>query len=953
MLFLLSTNYLRLVWQSKLVQRQQVWQSAISNLIDKAIQETNNLLRLRDDINDLQTEIEHLHMFVTDVSNHLRGRERCNIPNSVQDWLNKMEENLQSAESIVNGYINDNGGGCCCNCLSRRKLSEKIRRWKNKTERLLQQANRQIRFLYDLRKDDEFHSMKEEIVSTLHEVGNMHDNSAIDKILIQPLPDSGLMGEQIERKGSQIQRWLIHDDTVRIIAVVGMGGVGKTSLLKKINNSKQVQTAFELVIWITVSQNRSVKDLQSSMAQRIGLHRLSESSSEDERAMALNTFLLKKRFLLILDDIWSNIQLGSLGVSSAYNGSGAQWKVVLSTRNEQVTRSMKADHTIKMTPLSKDESWELFRKGAFLNDIVPQQIQNIAMAVADECKGLPLALNVISTAMAKQNDRNEWIIALNQLRTVDKAIYSVHNDTDRDLFQRLKWSYNALSHGLKLCFLYCAFFPEDKRLHTDELIRMWRAEGLVQTKDLGNWTHITGHSFLKVLVDRCLLEAEFKNSLTGKIESCKMHDLIRDLAIHVGEEEENCFFRAGQKMKSFPADIPVDCTRLSLMSNDIERLPEIFIHPTLCSLLLAWNIHLKEVPESFLQNLTALKLLDLSRTAIKTLPKSMGQLKHLVCLGLRKTAINKLPEVICELNRLEFIDLSSCFELQYLPSRIGELKCLKHLDLSGCFQLRFIPRGMSQLTSMESLYVSDSRAVAEQLGLHEGLIQRAGLKEREAACVKDLCSLKTLSTLQIEVQGSIPVGVMGNWAEMRELSLCFKDEIAQDMQAMERLEILSFEAPDVMKLPQWIAGFQNLMFLEMHRCEKLHEIWGLERLPRLKQLHILKCRELKELGVGFGRGGGFPELEELEVLELPSVESLAGPLNSTEGMMEKGALPRLKRLNVFGCPNLRTLPLGLHKLSQLEVLNAREEWWTAIVWEEGEDWQLMRIHLQINLSLLR
>eukprot|EP01018_Ginkgo_biloba_P006646 Gb_37091 [translate_table: standard] len=650
--------------------------------------------------------------------------------------------------------------------------------------KVIQEVNNVVNFAEDA----------EEMRAELYRVKSVGTGHVIDtNDLVQPVRESGFVGEKIKDAQLQLEQWLIRDDNTRVISVYGMGGVGKTSLLKNIYNSKE--------------------DLPQHL-------------SVDVRAMKLYSSLKQRKLVLILDDMWSKINLEELGMTSRESGC----KIVLSTRSEEVCRSMRTDRAMKMEPLSEEEGWVLFCRGAFgdKDDVnIPRDIEPIAREIAAECKDLPLAIIVVSAAMVMQTDSSEWKFVLKSMKSVDDTFYSIHSEIERDLFQRLKWSYNALPDDLKICFLYFAAFLEDKEIDPRELVEIWIAEGLFKGRE-HEYLEAKGNSLVKVLRDRCLIELIDEHTL-ARVHGCKMYDILRDLAIQIGKKEENWFFQAAE------------------------------------------NGGLGEIPNSFLLNLPSLMVLDLRRTKIKCLPTSIGQLKNLAYLNLSQIGIEDLPESIGDLNRLGFLNLSYCQNLKSLPVTLSALKCLRTLDLYYCDKLYVLPHQISDLTPMERLKLNWSHALGEE---EANSLVNAG-EQRKEASLKDLKQLRCLRNLTLTIRSPLRGGVSGNWVKMRDLWLsCYgvdQEDLPDDMQAMVEIEYFRLSECNVVRLPDWICEFQNLQWIWLQSFQQLKELPDFGRLPSFRKLWLGGCHKLEELGVGFGMAGAFPMLEELRLCLLPSL----------------------------------------------------------------------------------
>eukprot|EP01018_Ginkgo_biloba_P006690 Gb_18201 [translate_table: standard] len=843
--------------------------NVLSTLFVPVIQQIDDLIHFAGNIASMKSELDRVRNIVTDIREDLQSEHRI-VRRSVEDWLERVQNALQTAKQILDAYQNSPlHHQRCFTCFFHPGLGRKIRRWQTEVDLIFQQGNSGFSIMDNIRQ-----------VSSAP-----HDEA---EELFQPVPETGFVGSQIQSAQKELQSWLMEDVNASVIGVYGMGGIGKTSLLKNIYNNQEVRKFFDVVIWATVSQNVNAFELQDCIAHTIHLD-LMRVFNIDLRKMKLCKRLKEMKFLLVLDDLWKQLILEELGVESV-KARGS--KVVITTRDEEVCRTMKADKWWKMEPLSDTEGWELFRKGA----IVEAEVEDIAKEIALECKGLPLAINVVSTAMRGLRDRNEWELALNQMKRVDPAFSTTHSGIERNLYQPLRWSYDSLpDSNLRNCFLCCAMFPEDADIDAEELIEMWIAEGLIKSREQG-YLFDTGRRYLQLLIDRCLLESTSRDDFRrGFVPCIKMHDVLRDLAIYIGEKEENCLFRAGQKLKKFPSEEEETraCKRISLLCNDIESLPQSFTCPGLVSLVIAENSYLREILDSFLLNLTSLKALDLSKTNIQSLPTSWGQLQQLKLLRLKNTLIKELPESVCYLNRLEFLDLSFCHSLTSLPSRIGNLQCLKRLKLEGCSSLAVIPREISQLTSLESL--------------------------------------------------PIRVGTMNNWMEMRTMYLRWatdgQEDLPEDGQRMDKLQYLALQNYSGRRLPNWICEFQKLRYLLLFNCRQLGELPALEMLPNLKRLEIRGCRQLKMLGEGFGREGAFPMLEVLNLHNLPKLESLVGSTSNT-GVIEERAMARLENLSISACERL-SLPFGMMNLKGLKRLFVDKEEWR----------ERMRYHLSQQVEI--
>ncbi len=323
-----------------------------------------------------------------------------------------------------------------------------------------------------------------------------------------------------------------------------------------------------------------------------------------------------------------------------------------------------------------------FRTG-FSN--IPFQLQGVAELGADECKGLPLALKVIGGSMVGKTTREEWEFQLNCLR--ESRELPDHQEEEA-LFGRLKLSYDNLDNDnpvSKECFLGFAAFPEDRMVEMEELIKLWKAQGLLddRAKMFGGDPTRSAYYLVGLLIGRSLIEVARNeyNSYT-----CKVHDVMRDLALHIieGQRPITCLYGPGKELVEFPGDWirtyerqPCEVHKLSLMENDLTTLNGVtFSAPKLEVLFLAGNEKLEAMPKEFLKGIENLKVLDLSGCGkLKSLPREIGNLRQLTHLYL------------------EF-----CQDLESLPKEIGNLRQLTHLYLDHCLNLESLPEEIGKLT---------------------------------------------------------------------------------------------------------------------------------------------------------------------------------------------------------------------------------------------------------------
>ncbi|XP_077232482.1 disease resistance protein UNI-like [Tasmannia lanceolata] len=380
----------------------------------------------------------------------------------------------------------------------------------------------------------------------------------------------------------------LHDEETRMVCVHGMGGVGKTTLMKIIDNKLVGTQVFDEVIWVTVSKDLSIEKIQIAIGSKLGLH-FADYENQELRSRKIFARLKNKRYVFMLDDLWDEISLDDVRIPKPNKEN--KCKIVLSTRFLGVSNDMDANKIIKVEILGSEEAWNLFHEKAG-EVVLLRDIRALAEEVVKERDGLPSAIITVGRATREKKRKEVWLDAR---RALKESTVSEIEGMEPKVFRSLKLSYDHLEEdNIKLCFLYCALFPEDNPIYVTQLVEYWTMEGFAKNIDNLEDASNKGHCIIERLKEACLLEEI-------SMDCVKMHNLIRDLAIWITssslKEGPKFLVKAGMGFKEAPEErVWEGVERISLMQNQIHRLPVRPNCPILVSLFLQGNHALSTIP---------------------------------------------------------------------------------------------------------------------------------------------------------------------------------------------------------------------------------------------------------------------------------------------------------------------------------------------------------------------
>ncbi|XP_010279598.1 PREDICTED: disease resistance protein RGA2-like [Nelumbo nucifera] len=736
-----------------------------------------------------------------------------------------------------------------------------------------------------------------------------------------------------------------NENGISVIPIVGIEGLGKTTLAQLVYNDGRVKSLFELRMWIYVSDDFNVEKLTKQIIES-ATKRKCDVPNKDLLQRRLQEELNGRRYLLILDDVnnedsekWEELKKVLM--------SGARGSTIIVTSpSTKVARIMGTVDPYHLSFLSNDDCWELFRRRAFGVEEVPCNLVAIGKEIVRKCRGLPLAAKALGGLMRSKREEREWLYVRD------------HGDLLEDatgILPALKLSYDHLAPHLKQCFAYCALFPQDYRINKQTLIQLWIAEGFIQSSITGKEVEDIGNEYFSELVQRSFFQYAWEDEY-GNFEWCKMHDLVHDLARFVGRTE----WRMISITDNGPSSTGKGKRRVRHLSLDygkswLQGVQRINCNPffhneelkAARTLLVLNNRHgyVLQNLSSTLSYFKRLRVLSLGGMEIEKLPTSIDKLEHLRYLDISETRITKLPSSLASLLNLQTLKISNINQVVKLPKGLTKLINLRHLEFNKFSKEVQIPRRIGRLTGLQALSrfivgEESGRSLTELQGLNnlrgeiiiKNLENVRNAGEAEGANLKskpNLCSLWLFWSLKNDDRDSRSSRGGGNLGEEVFECICM-----QPHPNLRRLKVYGYPGRQT---PGWMTkgnlSMPNLVEIQLWKCRKLEYVTALGHLPCLKTLglyHMDSIRYMMDGSIntnhkGIGIAGGvpdevviFPSLTVLEIWNMPRMEGwLSGkeeeeegttPLLLLEDFVVVVQFPRLERLSIHSCPRLTSMP---------------------------------------------
>ncbi|KAG7941830.1 hypothetical protein I3843_16G066700 [Carya illinoinensis] len=808
------------------------------------------------------------------------------VPSEVKTWLTDVAKKIEEVQKFLEEDVKTNMmclNGWCPDLKLRYSLGKKA------------QKNTQV--INDMLKE-----------------GEKYDQVYNIKIPLEVKSTSTEWFKDFESRRSTIENVLeaLRDENINMIALCGMGGIGKTEMAKEIARRVKAQSLFNKVAIAVVSQKADLIKVQDEIAEQLGPE-LHEKSLVGRASQLYSRLMDSKSVLVILDDVWDPLDLGAIGVIDAVKQKTC--KILLTSRNEETCNWMRIQKIFPIGLLSEEEAWNLFIEMAG-DCINTSNLISIARQVAKECACLPLAIATVGRALSNKSDKNEWKAALQQLKmSIPKNIYGLHPK----VYSSIEFSYNYIeSDEAKSCFLLCCLYPEDYDVPIEHLVRYGVAKRFFEGLDIVEQTRINVHAVVQNLRRSNLLLD------SGKVECVKMHDIVRDVAISIASRDEIDFMvKLDRGLEEWPQKDRYDSyTAISLLLGELKVQSIELKCPKLQLLRLSHLNRSEMLPGNLFNGMKELKMLSLQDCcfSLTSLPPSIQILQNLHMLHLESCRLGDVS-AIGTLRNLEILGFHYS-EIEELPLEIGNLSRLKLLDMKGCDSLKRIAPGvLSGLSQLEELYMGGFK----NWGCSSTMEGNGEVTNNNAS----LAELIPYSSQLVVLEISVPANILCLPKELHFGNSNFRSRINIGINNMingrylfeNTLSVGVEDASDLWEHQTILSLLKNAVVLFLDIATNLKHIWFEKEqkgvLPcNLKDLTIFKCEDLEYLLEATSDStlpNTFHLLESLSLFNLPRLIGICKSTDSVEVGFQ--GFQNLISININECHCLRNLlPTSIAKL---------------------------------------
>ncbi|AES87178.2 putative P-loop containing nucleoside triphosphate hydrolase, leucine-rich repeat domain, L [Medicago truncatula] len=876
------------------------------NMIDKLIGKLGSMVvegwNMRDDLQKLVENMSEIKAVVLDAE-----EQQGTNNHQVQLWLEKLKDALDDADDLLDDFNTED--------LRRQVMTSNK---KAKKFHIFFSSSNQLLFSYKMVQKIKELSKRIEALNVAKRVFNFTNRAPEQRVLRERETHSFIREEEVigrdEEKKKLIELLFNTGNNVKenvsVISIIGIGGLGKTALAQFVYNDKKVKQHFEFKKWVCVSEDFNVKVIAAKIIK-------SNTTAEiEEVQLELRDKVKGKRYLLVLDDNWNEDRNLWLELMTLLKDGAEGSKIIITARSEMVAKASGSSFTLFLQGLGEKQSWTLFSQLAFENEreLENEELVSIGKEIVKKCSGVPLAIRSIGSLMYSMQ-KEDWSSFKN------KDLMQIDEQGDK-ILQLIKLSYDHLPFHLKKCFAFCSLFPKDYLIDKTKLIRLWIAQGFVQSSDESTSLEDIGDKYFMDLVHKSFFQNITEDNFFYGSVSCQMHDIVHDLASFISRNDYLLVKEKGQHIDRQPRHVSFG---FELDSSWQAPTSLLNAHKLKTFLLpLHWipityfkgSIELSAC-NSILASSRRFRVLNLSFMNLTNIPSCIGRMKQLRYLDLSCCfMVEELPRSITELVNLETLLLNRCSKLRELPKDLWKLVSLRHLELDLCHNLTSMPRGIGKMTNLQRLthFVldttsKDSAKTSELGGLHN---------LRGRLVIKGLEHLRHCPT---EAKHMNLIGK----SHLHRLTLNWKEDTVGDGNDFEKDDMILHDILHSNIKDLEINGFggvtlsssanlcTNLVELYVSKCTRLQYFkLSLLHVKRL-QMYKLPCLEYIVNDSNSDNSSSF--CASLTDIALFQLNNLKGWCNCSEEEISRGCrhqFQSLERLSIKYCPNLVSIPQHKH-----------------------------------------
>nr|AAC02203.1 resistance protein candidate [Lactuca sativa] len=704
-----------------------------------------------------------------------------------------------------------------------------------------------------------------------------------------------------------------------MIALWGMGGVGKTTMMHRLKKVVKEKKMFNFIIEAVVGEKTDPIAIQSAVADYLGIE-LNEKTKPARTEKLRKWFVDNsggKKILVILDDVWQFVDLNDIGLSPLPN-QGVDFKVLLTSRDKDVCTEMGAEvnSTFNVKMLIETEAQSLFHQFIEISDDVDPELHNIGVNIVRKCGGLPIAIKTMACTL-RGKSKDAWKNALLRLE---------HYDIENIVNGVFKMSYDNLQdEETKSTFLLCGMYPEDFDILTEELVRYgWGLKLFKKVYTIGEARTRLNTCIERLIHTNLLMEVD-------DVRCIKMHDLVRAFVLDMYSKVEHASIVNHSNTLEWHADNMHDsCKRLSLTCKGMSKFPTDLKFPNLSILKLMHEDISLRFPKNFYEEMEKLEVISYDKMKYPLLPSSPQCSVNLRVFHLHKCSLVMFDcSCIGNLSNLEVLSFADS-AIDRLPSTIGKLKKLRLLDLTNCYGVRIDNGVLKKLVKLEELYMTVVDRGRKAISLTDDNCKEMAERSKDIYALEleffendaqpKNMSFEKLQRFQISVgrylygdsiksrhsyENTLKLVLeKGELLEARMNELFKKTEVlclsVGDMNDLEDIEVKSSS-----QLLQ-SSSFNNLRVLVVSKCAELKHFFTpgvANTLKKLEHLEVYKCDNMEELIRSRGSEEEtitFPKLKFLSLCGLPKLSGLCDNVKIIE-------LPQLMELELDDIPGFTSI----------------------------------------------